>query len=649
MAEQFPFLLSPIQLGNVTVKNRVVFLPHLTLYADGELPSETHAYYFGERAKGGTGLVVMECQGVHPRGRMGVNCVAAWKKESIPGLKKIADKVHENGGKIFAQITHGGNTTTEWAPQLLWGPSEIPDPVCGVITKPMTKDEIKEVVEHFAISAQNEMAAGMDGIELKVAHDGLLRTFLSTYTNKREDEYGGSRENRMRIVMEVIDAVRQAIGPDAPLGMRLCLDEFFPGGYSLDESVEFAKAFAQTGKLTYISTDAGTFASLHFLIPPMTIPLGFATYMSAALKEVIDIPVIAFGRINDPVQAEKILAEGLADMIGMARQLICDPEFVNKAKEGRVDDIRNCVACNDGCIYRCLKEKPIHCVQNPAAGREKELGIGTLQPAAIKKNIMVVGGGPSGLKLAEIAARRGHKVSLYEKENELGGQINVATKAANRDELGGVVRWLKGQVEKLGVDIHMGTEVTPQLVDQVKPDVVVVATGAVPQRASFPGADQDNVVLVQDVLNGSKEVGQNVVIVDNDNYWGGTSTAETLLDQGKNVQILTGSFFVGSDLEFGNLFHYYSRIMEKGAQMSSLTAVKEVSGNTVTVGNPFGGADRKIEGVDTVVVATRAKSVTDLYESIKGKAKQVVLLGDAVAPRKMMEDIFEAEMIGREL
>ncbi|MCL5958066.1 MAG: FAD-dependent oxidoreductase [Chloroflexi bacterium] len=647
MADQFPYLFTPFQLGNLTLRNRIVFLPHLSHYATQGYPTETQAYYYGERAKGGAGFILTECQSVHPVGRQGTDNILAWDKAVIPGLRRISEMAHEYGARISGQLVFGGPTTTLSFPQLLWGPSTVPDPFCHIVTKEMTRDDLREVKEHFAQAAANEMEGGMDGVELKIAHDGLLRNFLSPYFNKRTDEYGGSFENRMRFPLEVVAAVRRAIGPEPPLGIRLCLDEFLSGGYGLEEGVEFAKAFAGSGEVTYISGDAGTWMTMHIAIPPMCFPLGFAVYMTAAVKEAVDAPVIAFGRINDPVQAEKILTDGHADLIGMARQLICDPEWPNKAKDGRIDDIRNCVACNDGCLGRLTANVPIRCVQNPASGREKELGSGTLKPATVKKEVMVVGGGPAGLKVAEIAARRGHRVSLYEKEGELGGQVNVAVKASQREELGGIVRWIKGQVENLGVDIHLNTEVTPGLVEKVSPDVLVVATGSVPERPSFGGADQENVISVKDALLGVREVGQRVIVYDDDHHWPGASAAETLLDQGRKVEIVTSDLHVGSALEVCNFLAYYPRVLGKGAVFSPMLEIKEVSGTTVTVSNVYTGEERRIEEVDTVVVAAHNRSVNDLYEALAAKVKEVYLVGDAAAPRKIIEAIYEAELIGR--
>ncbi|MDP7642094.1 MAG: mycofactocin system FadH/OYE family oxidoreductase 2, partial [Alphaproteobacteria bacterium] len=319
MANDFQRMLSPIKIKNVVLRNRVVFLPHLTLYASEERePTERHRYYYAERAKGGAGLIVAECMAVHPAGGH-YKAVDASDRERMLKWRDTIGDCHSHGAKIFAQLTHFGNQTFNrfnWLPLL--APSDVPDASVRDIPKAMEIEDIKATVESFANSSAYVREAGFDGVEIKVAHDGLLRQFLSPYSNRREDEYGGSPENRMRIVLEVLQSVRQAVGDDYPVGMRLSLDELIPGGYTLDDAKEYAAAFAGTGLLDYISGDIATWMSIPLMVAPMAVPLGYANYAVSALKEAVDIKVIAFGRINDPYQAETLLADGHADMIGMA-------------------------------------------------------------------------------------------------------------------------------------------------------------------------------------------------------------------------------------------------------------------------------------------------------------------------------------------
>ncbi len=649
MTQQFRFLFSSYRIQGVELKNRIVFLPHFTGFATNNgIPTDTHVHYYAERAKGGVGLMIMEGQAAHPTGKMSPRFIEAYDKKVIPGYQKVTEEVHRYETKIFAQVNHGGHTTLTYPPQLLWAPSQMPEPCCSYNTKEMDLEDINAVIEGFALAAKHIKMGGFDGIEIKAAaHDGLLRSFVSPYFNRRTDQYGGSFENRMRLPLEVIDAIRQTVGPDFPFGVRVCLDEFTPWGYSLDYGKKIVERFAATGKVDYINSDAGTFSSFFMEIPPTAVPLGFAVYLSAAVKEITNLPVIAFGRINDPVQAEQILSEGHADLIGMARELICDPEFPQKAYEGRVDDIRHCIACQDGCCYQVMQDKSLRCIQNPAAGREKQYGMGTIKPASPKKNVAVIGGGPAGLKVAELVALRGHRVTLFEKDTRLGGQVLIAAKIPHREEVEEVVRHLIIKIKNLGVKIHLGEEANPESIKRMHPDVVVVATGSYPFVPPMPGVKDENVATVWDVLLERKKVGEKVVVVDKDRHWQGLGTAEFLTDRGKEVEIITPGFFVGENLEPSNVVTSYQRLFEKGVTLTPHTDIKEMLDHVVVTLNVYTMQEKRIEDVDTVVFACGNRSNNKLHLSLKGKVKALHSVGDCVAPRRIEQAIYEANHIGR--
>lgn len=647
---EFARLLTPIRMKNLNLKNRVVFLPHATLYAsDDRRPTERHRYYYAERARGGVGLIVTESQIVHPTGGHH-KLVDASDREGVLLWRSTISACHDYGAKVFAQLTHMGNQTFgrfNWLP--LWAPSAIPDATVRDVPKAMETEDIRTLVEGFGTSAAYVREAGFDGVEIKIAHDGLLRQFLSPYSNRRDDEFGGSPENRMRLVLEVLQRVREAVGSDYPVGIRLCLDELIPGGYTLEDAKDFAVAFAQTGHVDYISGDIGTWMSIPMMIAPMAVPLGYAIYAVSAIKEAVDIPVIAFGRINDPYQAEKILADGHADMIGMARELICDPEFAVKAEQGRAGEIRACVACNQGCIGKLLILDSIGCVHNPAAGREKELGAGTLQAAGRSKKVVVVGGGPAGLKAAEIAALRGHRVTLLEKEVELGGQIALAAKAPNREELGGIVRHLAKQVERLGVEVRVNTEATADMVLSEKPDVVVVATGARPSPAPFAVTGGTPVLTGWDVLSGQAPSGKSVALLDSDCHFEGGSVAEALAERDNRVQVITPTFFAGADIDAGSLILLRQRLAVKGLVYIPCSTITEVGDGSVTVLNVVTGEVQTIGGIDLVVVAGHKQSNDSLHKDLRGRAQELQAIGDCVAPRRVDMAIYEGEFAGRAL
>ncbi|MHB8072428.1 oxidoreductase [Desulfosporosinus fructosivorans] len=648
----YQYLFSPIKLGKVELRNRVVFLPHLTMYGTrAGLESEYSHNYYAERAKGGAGLIIHGCNCSHPMGHLINVEVSAYDEENIPLYRKTVDMVHEHGAKIFGQLTFGGAQVVQWHPLLLWAPSNIPDHITkvGMVPKAMEIEDIRSVQKGFVQSALNMLKAGFDGVELKMAHDGLIRQFLSGYYNKRTDEYGGSFENRTRFALETIEAVRAAIGPDIPLGIRLVLDEFLADGFGLDYFIDVAKVLAATGKIDYISPSNASYLSYNLCAPTMFHPQGFAVGMIAQMKAAVDIPVFAFGRINDPVMAEKILADGQADLIAMARPMLCEPEWVNKAKAGKEDEIRKCVACNQGCITRCFEGLPIRCIQNPAGGREGKLGIGTVTVPDKKKRVMVIGGGPAGLKVAEVAAKRGHKVTLYEKGTQLGGQVNLAMIPPSRNEFGEIVRHLSIVSQKYGVDVKLQTEVTADMVLAEKPDAVVIATGSTPTAAPFAFDNQTKVYSVAELLSQKPNLGSKVVIFDDDLHWQSAGAALYVLEQGCELEVITTGFFFGKDLDFVDLLNTYPVFGENKVKITPASGIVEVSGRKVTVAGGFTPHQTIIENVDTVIYATRNMPNEDLYFALKGKVAELHRIGDCVATRKVEHAIREGELLGREL
>ncbi|GAB4263967.1 MAG: FAD-dependent oxidoreductase [Deferrisomatales bacterium] len=653
----FQYLFSPLKIGKVEVKNRLSFQPHLTNFAVDCLPSERHMYYWGERAKGGVGLIITEEMSVHPTDRAYEKLVEVFHPEVIPGFRKITDYVHQFGAKMFAQLNHNGQQCDGTLSRLpVWAPSPVPDVLFREVPKEMEPEDIDEVCRYFAKSAVHAREGGFDGIELQYGHSSLARQFLSPLTNKRQDEYGGSLENRMRAPIRFIEAVRRAVGNDFTVGIRLCADEMVPwGGLNLADVQEIAQRFEATGLIDFMDLSIGTFYNLYLVEGSMHTPLGYTIPLAAGIREKVQLPVFCTGRINDPVMAEKVLAAGQADMIGMCRQLICDPFMPQKAFEGRVDDIRYCVADNQGCIGRMGLNKLLGCIQNPAVGLEKDWGEGTLKPAAVKKKVMVVGGGPAGMWAAKMAGRRGHKVDLYEKGDELGGQVRIARKGAGRDEFGVIIRNEKEQVDKAGVTVHLGVEVTEELVLREQPDAVIVATGSVPLKAlPMGGGDGPGVWNVWQVLQGEAELGETVCLVDYDGHHRATSTAEYLADQGKKVHILCSSLFVGAELgPLQDLYLTRQRLLQKGCTFTPDTAVIEISGepgakmlqginvysNEVSPFGPF----------DSVVLAVGQEVDDGLYRALKGKVKELHRIGDCVAPRKVDMAIWDGHKVGREL
>ncbi|MBI4317066.1 MAG: FAD-dependent oxidoreductase [Chloroflexi bacterium] len=646
MSEQFKYLFTPLQVGSMEVPNRLVCLPTTTGFGQDGRVTPTQVSYVAERAKGGAGMVIVAGFDPHPS-CAGFGRFAAYRSDYVPEFRAVADAAHRYGARAIAQISHSGRQATSFfGDRALWAMSAIPCPAYREMPHEMDLDEIRETVDYFAQSAANMEAAAFDGVELHGGHGYLLQQAMSPWSNHRTDSYGGSLENRTRLVLEVIDAIRASVAPSFVLGIRISADELQPGGLDMEEMSEIARILEATRKIDYISV---SFAGAKRYILDMSAPVAPLVFMAARIREVVDLPVIASQRINDPLLAEKILADGHADLIGMARALICDPELPNKAKQGRLDDIRACIACLQEC-RRTAKGGLLGCTQNPAVGKEAELGIGTIKPAAIKKKVVVIGGGPGGMEAARVAALRGHAVTLYEKNTQLGGQVNIAALAPGREEIGGVVRYLSGQMAKLGVKVNLCREADLGTVLDEQPDAVVVATGSVPFAATLEADGGPRVASVWDILEDKFDVGDKVVVVDGgEAFWQMASAAEFLAARGKQVVVMSHLYFVGTDIPAESLSGLYQRFARAGVQLSPLTRIRRVEGNTLVVGHVYTGEERQIPDVDAVVMATGSRACDDLYKALKGKVKELHAVGDCVAPRKIPEAIREGYFVGRAL
>jgi 2,4-dienoyl-CoA reductase-like NADH-dependent reductase (Old Yellow Enzyme family) len=663
MAYQFPNLFTPLKIKNVTIRNRVLITGHGTFMHGGRSDDPGAIAYLAEKAKGGCGMIVVEVASIVPRYNGLFNVM---DESVIPGFKKMTQAVHEHGAKIMLQVGHVGRQALP-GQRMSWAASGIP---CRIWDwRPITpkEDEIEDIKANVAAwgkGAKIARESGFDGVEIHSLYGNYyLAGYLSPYSNKRTDEYGGSLENRMRIVYEVIDSVRKRVGDDYVVGIQVNGDDYTPSGLDFEEWKEVARLVDETGKIDYMTIKAGTYWVPNMIIPDMQHPLGLWVPLASGVKEIVNNAyVFTVGRINDPVFAEKVLEDGHADMVGMTRAQIADPELANKAKEGRLEDIRPCVACLDGCIAGVYEGK-FSCVHNPAAGRELEYGIGTLKPAKTVKKVVVVGGGPGGLKVAETAARRGHQVTLYEKRHQLGGQVRIAAKGPSREELEGITRYLSRQAEKLGVEIHCDTDVTADMLLKTVADVVVMATGSSPRRQSLTGyppfdpdnpetkgIDQENVLTSWDILEKGVETGPQVLVADDgEGSWKGVSIVELLLDQGKQVEMISPLDMFGFDIFAGNRRPMLRRILKKGPVFTPYTMIKEINGSTVVVYNIYSREERTIENVDTVVMAYFHKPNDELYFAVKGKVKELYRIGDCLAPRMIGDAIREGEDVARML
>ena len=645
-------LFAPFRIGSMELKNRMAMAPMATDFAnpDGTI-SQRMIDYFEARARGGVGLIIMEVVTVDELSPYVPNTVAMWDDKFIPSLKTLTDSIHAHGAKVIPQISHPG---PESLAPLFNGTQPVgPSPTLCHATKQkcreLTIEEIEKIVEQFGDAARRAREAGCDGLELHAAHSYMLvGSFLSPLRNRRIDAYGGTVHERLKFPLEVIRNIRAKAGEDFPVVMRISGDMMVSGGQDIRETQYITPILAEAG-IDAFEISAGIFPEGMFrIIPPTGSPLRPNVRLSAAVKEVVDVPVLVVGRINDPRIAEDILNRKEADMVVMGRALLADPEFPNKAAEGRFDDIRPCVGCGLGCIAVRNAGKDMTCVLNPALGREREM---TLQPAARSKNVMVAGGGPGGLEAARVAALRGHKVTLYEKGTKLGGQLNLAAAVPFRQEISKIPKYFSAQSAKAGVDIRLNTEVTEELVREVQPDVLVVATGAESLVPNIPGVDGERVVSAHDVLGDKVDVLPGYVLIVGGGMVG-CETAETIANRGDNpiigrtdVTLLEMVGDVALDTAPQSRDLMMQRLREKGVRILTSTKVIEFLEDGIVLERD--GQQETLRGVDRIVLSMGVKSVDPLSEQMRKEVAEVYAIGDAKETRSALEAIAEGAEVGR--
>jgi 2,4-dienoyl-CoA reductase (NADPH2) len=558
--------------------------------------------------------------------------IAIYDDKFISDLRRIADVFHEYDVKCAVQLWHPGRYEVSLDPDRVpVAPSPIPPPIfMKKVPKELTKEEILKIEDEFADAAVRAKKAGFDAVELIGSAGYLISQFFSPATNKRTDEYGGSIENRARFAVEIIEKVKERCGSDFPVLIRIPGDEFIEGGNTVKEMKIIAKILENAG-VDAINVMAGWHESKRPLIT-MLVPRGGFAYLAAEIKEAVDVPVIASHRINDPLVAEKILQEGKADMVAMFRPLLADPELPKKAMEGRFDEIRKCLACNQGCMDRIMQVQPVTCMVNPAVGREPEF---RNLKAERKKKVVIVGGGPGGCEAAEILAKKGHEVILFEKTDRLGGQLNIAARSPLAYEFAEVGRYFMAVLPKLGVDVRYGIEATASDVLAENPDVAIIAVGASPLIPEIPGVE--NAVTAFDVLLDKVGVGDKVVVIGGGGV--GCDTAAKLADEGKKVTIVEMLSRIGQDIGVSTRWTVLLYLRQKGVEMLTRTKAIEIKKNAVVV--EADGERRELE-CDTTVLAVGTKSNDDIYEELSGKVPELYRIGDCVKPAKAIDAIHTA-------
>jgi len=665
MTTDYPMLFSEFKLGPIMLPNRVYHAPITLNYVDRATgyPTEALAHYYAERARGGVGLLIQGAVDVHPASDFWpVPQTRMYDEGSIPACRRITDMVHDAGAKIFVEFFHIGQASNgrTYGPPTM-APSGVPSIVAGTTPKAMEHEDIEQAIAGFESATKNAVVAGYDGIELHATHGYLLEQFLSPFFNRRTDEYGGSLENRMRMLLETLRRCRAAAGSSVALGVRLVGDELLPGGLTLEDTVAIAQRLESTGLLDFLDIDVGSHQNYHVTMSPLYGPPGYNLPFAATIRDAVDpLPVLcAPGRLVDPTVAEQILTDGQADMVGLGRALIADPQWVLKTAEGREDSLRQCVFCNQLTMGNLYKGLPVGCIQNPAVGREAQRGTDTLTSAPRRKKVVVIGGGPAGMEVARLSAQRGHDVTLYERQQELGGQVLLAMGLPGRDEIGGVVRWQKLQLDKVGVETITNVELSADAAVDLGADAVIVATGASyltnGTSAMLPmpvaGWDLNDVsVTPESVLRGECQVGSSVVVLDGDGHVTPLAIAELLAARGSRVTIVSASPMIGHKLiEEMNMPYLYARLVEQGVEMMPNTWASEIRHGEIELFNAHAPAHQKVLSADTVVMAAARQAHETLYLQLKDRLDKLYRVGDCVAPGDIGTAIFSADSLGRTL
>jgi len=634
---RFKNLFSPFQIGKLEVKNRIVMPPMATHFAgeDGTI-NERHIAYYLRRVRGGVGYVTVEHTGVLRQGRAFPQMTLIDSDEKIPSFKRLIDAVHREEGKIVVQINHAGrNTSSSITGMPIVGPSAIPCPVRMEMPKELSKEEIQKIVEAFGEAALRAKQTGADGVEIHMAHGYLINQFLSPFSNKREDEYGGDADRRMRMALEVLRTVRNKVGPDFPVLCRLSADEYVDGGLKIDVSKEIAKALERNGA-NALHISACVPASGYLNHPPYYAEEGVFVHLAQGVKSVVGIPIITVGRIRTPELANRILEEKKADLISMGRALIADPELPAKALQGKPEEIIPCISCNR-CIQN-IRKGALACAVNPETGRE---GIFKVKKADRPKKIWIIGGGPAGMKTAEIASFRGHQVTLYEKREKLGGRFLLAAIPPKKQILNDFIDQLERQLQKLPVKVAIGKPFTLASLRRGKPDAVIIATGAKPFLPPIDGIREAKTISVDDALSGSASLGKKVLVIGGGGI--GTEVADYLSEKGKEVTLVEMREGIALDL-VGHLQYFLNkRLREKGVRILTSTKATRFEKQGVWVEDPQG--TKKLEGLDSIVIALGSAPNDELLQSLKGKVPEVYAVGDSSKPREVMEALAEGEEI----
>jgi 2,4-dienoyl-CoA reductase-like NADH-dependent reductase (Old Yellow Enzyme family)/thioredoxin reductase len=663
MESRFPHLFTPVKLGPLELKNRIVFGAHTANMSHEGLPGDRHFGYYRERARGGAAMIVVEPAPVHRTAVLIRGNFLAENDAVIPHFRRITDECHKHGTVMMHQAYHvggHGDQDNSWEPY--WSPSGVPSFHDQWGSHAMTEAEIEELIVAFVAAARRDRDSGFDGTDLFAGYNCLIDQFWSPLTNKRDDKWGGSFENRLRFSVEICQRIRKTCGDRFIIGMTISGAEPYPGGLTIADKQEIVAHLDSRGLVDYFSCGTGSYLNqFSKIVPSFHYAMFLGTDDAAKFKEVVKhARVTAEARVKTPENAEKVIAEGKADMVSIVRGQIADPHLANKAKEGRPEDIRPCISCNQLCLGRRLRDYWVSCISNPSVAREYQWDGDSTPPTSKPRHVLVVGGGPAGLEVARVAAARGHRVTLVEKTAELGGQFRLAAGQPERGEIGALLHWYRGQLEKLQVQVKLRTEMSAADVKAAGADAVVLCTGSNPSRDGFqrsfphlarlPGVEQDNVCTAHDVLEGKVTPGTRVLLLDDINgWWPASGTALHLAQQRHQVTVVTAAEKAGAALDLsmtGDTLR--ERFAKYGVEVLLATALSEWKGTTARLMNLYTGESEERE-FDSLVLATTNTPEDRLTKELADTGLEVHAIGDTVAARSASMAFYEGRKLAMNL
>lgn len=654
MSDAFPNLFCPIRIGRYDLKNRIMNTGHAAHHQLGDgTPSESYIHYLAERAKGGAAIIVTGHTVPVYDGETSLS-LTNYHDGIVPIYQRIASAVHAHGVPILAQLGHRGRRVADHSafigrPAVAASAAPPPDfSVPMYMPHELTTSEAEAIVDAFAFAARRMRISDFDGVELAVGMDYLIANFLHPHGNRRSDKYGGATmAERMTFLRETLDAIRQEIGAERILGIRL-YDDVMDYSLRLADLVELARILDRESLVDYFNIWNGIVVSpkqgrAHW--PSYYYQPGAFTHLSAAVKAVVGRPVVGTGRMDSPAVAERALAEGKADIIGMAKTLIADPHFPTKAREGRIADIRQCIACTQSCVGHIDLGLGVGCIYNPVTGREKDWAI--LPKSERAKKVVIVGAGPAGMEAARVAAERGHEVVLIDRNRRMGGQICLVMKAPDRGSFEEIIAWFERQLPKAGVEIRLQTEATVDMVLAERPDEIILATGSTPWLPEVHGADKPHVFTARDAISGVALPGHRVLVVDTIGRAEAATTADWLIEQGHQVELLTGLETIAPFMPSPTRHHLLEKLMTSGVRLTTHTALWEINDTSADGYNVVTWEPRTIDGFDAVVFGSGGQVDTELSQAFSERRIPVHVIGDCFQPRDIEVAVIDGHRVGR--